>query len=205
MKRFSSQLSARKHFRCRSICRVCVRANTTAGSRAFMRAGDDVARRAGSNAGAVPIAYLRQNERIRALTRIRIPAVTFSGRATSIVMMNNIYLCVAAATILLNAGAAIGDLLKAAPVLKTSAEVGVGPSWVPFLGALKGAGALGLLLGLLGVPLIGTAAAAGLVAFFVGAICFHVRARVFYNIAFPGFFLTLAAASLVLSLHARQY
>ncbi|HLI96483.1 MAG TPA: DoxX family protein [Candidatus Baltobacteraceae bacterium] len=119
--------------------------------------------------------------------------------------MNNIYLGVAAATIVLNAGAAVGDIMKAGPVIKTAGEVGVSPSWVPLLGALKGAGAIGLLLSILGVPLIGTAAAAGLVAFFVGAISFHVRARVFYNIAFPGFFLALAAASLVLSVHARQY
>lgn len=114
--------------------------------------------------------------------------------------MNHAYVAVAGAAILLNAAAAAGDLAKARPVLKTAAEVGVSASWVPLLGALKAAGAIGLLLGLLGVPVIGTAAAAGLVAFFIGVIGFHVRAHVFYNIAFPGFFLALAVASLAFSI-----
>ncbi len=115
--------------------------------------------------------------------------------------MSNLYIGVAAATILVNFGATTGDLTRAAFVMKTVDEVRIPHSWLPLLAALKAAGALGLLLGLLGVPIIGTAAAAGLVAFFVGAIYTHVRARVFNTIAFPGFFLALAAASLRLSLH----
>jgi hypothetical protein len=114
--------------------------------------------------------------------------------------MNHTYLVVAGATILVNAVAAIADFAGAGFVLKTSNEVGVPRGWIPLLGGLKAAGAIGLLLGLLGVPVLGTAAAAGLVIFFVGAIAFHIRARVIYNIAFPGFFLALASASLVLSL-----
>jgi hypothetical protein len=51
----------------------------------------------------------------------------------------------------------------------------------------------------LGVRFIGIAAAIGLVLFFIGAVAAHVRARVFYNIAFPGAFLALAVASLVLA------
>jgi len=35
----------------------------------------------------------------------------------------------------------------------------------------------------------------GLVAFFVGAVIAHLRARVLYNIVFPGAFLLLAVAS----------
>jgi hypothetical protein len=117
--------------------------------------------------------------------------------------MNALYLAVAGATILVNGAAAAGDLAKAGFVLKTSDEVGVARKWVPVLGALKGAGALGLLAGVLGVPVIGTAAAAGLVAFFLGALAFHVRAGVLYNIAFPGFFLALAIASLLLTTQVR--
>jgi hypothetical protein len=60
--------------------------------------------------------------------------------------------------------------------------------------------AVGLLLGLLGVRPIGIAAALGLVAFFIGAVATHVRARVFYNIAFPMAYLALAIASLVVLL-----
>jgi hypothetical protein len=46
------------------------------------------------------------------------------------------------------------------------------------LGAFKAAGAAGLLIGLLGVRPLGIAAAVGLVAFFVGAVITHIRARV---------------------------
>lgn len=116
--------------------------------------------------------------------------------------MDYVYVAVTGATILANGGMAAGGLGKAGFVVKNAAEVGVAPRWVPLLGALKAAGAIGLLFGLFGVRFIGTAAAAGLTAFFVAAICFHIRARVFYSIAFPGVFLALAVASLVLSIHS---
>ncbi|MFE9396480.1 DoxX family protein [Streptomyces flavidovirens] len=109
------------------------------------------------------------------------------------------YAVVTGITIAVNAAEAVANFLRAKAVLANSAEVGVPPSWLPVLGALKGAGAVGLLLGLLGVRFIGTAAAAGLVLFFIGAVAAHVRARVFHNIAFPASFLVLAAASLVLT------
>ncbi|MGK5681541.1 DoxX family protein [Actinoplanes sp. URMC 104] len=47
-------------------------------------------------------------------------------------------------------------------------------SWMPVLGALLGAGALGLLAGLV-VPLLGVLAAAGLVLYFAGALVAHLR------------------------------
>ncbi len=110
------------------------------------------------------------------------------------------YIVVTTITILANAGIAIADLASAKFVLANSAEVGVPRSWLPFLATLKAAGAAGLLLGLLGVRAIGIAAAIGLVAFFVGAIIVHIRARVFYNLAFPGAYLALALASLTLAI-----
>jgi hypothetical protein len=110
------------------------------------------------------------------------------------------YLTVALVTIMVNAGIAAADFARAPFVLKNSAEVDVPPSWIPPLASLKAAGAAGLLLGLLGVPYLGTAAAVGLVLFYVGAVITHVRARVFYNIAFPCGFLALAVATLVLDL-----
>jgi hypothetical protein len=116
--------------------------------------------------------------------------------------MNTAYVAVAGLTIVANAGMAAGGLVKADFVVKNAAEVGVAPRWVPVLGALKLAGATGLLVGLLGVPAIGTAAAAGLTAFFTAAISFHVRSRMLYSIAFPGFFLALAVASLALSIRS---
>lgn len=110
------------------------------------------------------------------------------------------YLVVTIVTILANAGIVVADLAKADFVLANSAEVGLPRSSLPLLATLKAAGATGLLLGLLGIDIIGIAAASGLTAFFVIAVAAHVRARVFYNIAFPGAYLALAIASLTLAL-----
>ncbi|XVS63428.1 DoxX family protein [Actinosynnema sp. CA-299493] len=112
--------------------------------------------------------------------------------------MSTAHVVVTAITILANAGIAVADLARADFVLANSAAVGVPPSWVPVLGLLKGAGAVGLLLGLLGVPVVGTAAAIGLVAFFVGAVVAHARAGVWRTIAAPGAYLVLPVACLVL-------
>ncbi|PZG13047.1 DoxX family protein [Nonomuraea aridisoli] len=110
------------------------------------------------------------------------------------------YLVITGITIVANTWAAIADLARARIVLVNSDAVGVPHSWIPLLAALKAAGAAGLLLGLLGARFIGIAAATGLVLFFVGAVATHIRARVFFpNITFPGAFLVLAIASLVLA------
>lgn len=114
--------------------------------------------------------------------------------------MSIAYIVITIATVLANAGVAAGDLVRAPSVLATSAAVGVSPRWVPTLGALKAAGAAGLLLGLLGIPWIGVLAATGLVLFFIGAVAVHVRAGVLHNIAVPACFLALAAASLLLAI-----
>jgi DoxX-like protein len=111
-----------------------------------------------------------------------------------------IYTAVTSITIAVNAGMAAADFARAKFVLANSAEVGVPPSWLPTLAVLKTAGAAGLVLGLLGVQFISIAAAAGLVLFFIGAMTAHIRARVYYNIAFPGTYLLLAVASLALSI-----
>ena len=55
------------------------------------------------------------------------------------------YLVVTIVTIVANAAVAIGDFLHAESTLKTSAEVGVPRKWLRPLGALKAAGAGGLL------------------------------------------------------------
>jgi hypothetical protein len=114
--------------------------------------------------------------------------------------MNKVpYVAVAGATILANGWAAAADFTQAGFVLKNMDELGVPRSTLGLLGALKAAGAAGMLLGLLGNRTIGKAAATGLIVFFVGAIATHVRARVLYNVAFPMGYLALAAASLSLS------
>jgi len=88
------------------------------------------------------------------------------------------------------------DFIRYKQILINMARVGVPDSWITILGTLKAAGAIGLLIGL-GVPLIGTAAAAGLVLFFVGAIITHLRARD-YSFGLAVVFLLLAVAALAL-------
>ena len=101
-------------------------------------------------------------------------------------------------TILANGAEAVADLAGAAFVKKNAELVGVPDSWLPMLGLLKGAGAVGLLFGLFGARVLGIAAAVGLVLFFLGALVAHVRSRVFFTIAFPAAFEAFAVASLVL-------
>ncbi len=57
-----------------------------------------------------------------------------------------------------------------------------------------------MLLWFANVPGLPIAAAIGLICFFIGAITAHIRARVFYNVAFPGAYLALAVACLTLLL-----
>lgn len=100
-----------------------------------------------------------------------------------------------------NGFSGVAALVHFKPILPGMARAGVPESWLTTLGALKTAGAVGLLLGLVGVPLIGTAAAIGLVLFFVGAVVTHLRARDYspqFGLAIG--FLLVAAATLVLEL-----
>ncbi|MDM4139262.1 MULTISPECIES: DoxX family protein [Mycobacterium] len=112
--------------------------------------------------------------------------------------MNTALVATTLTTAVITAAIAVADFVPARFVLANSAQVGVPRSWLPALGALKLAGAAGIVVGLLGLRELGIAAAAGLVLFFLGAVATHVRARVVYNIAFPGAYLFLSGASLVL-------
>ncbi|MGH9344749.1 MAG: DoxX family protein, partial [Terriglobia bacterium] len=57
----------------------------------------------------------------------------------------------------------------------------------------------------IGVPLIGFVAAVGLTLFFVGAIITHLRARDYsLGRGVPVMFLLIAAAALVVEVHARK-
>ncbi len=121
--------------------------------------------------------------------------------------MTTALVAVTVTTAVITAAIAIADFIPARFVLANSAEVGVPRSWLPALGAAKLAGALGLVAGLLAPPRfgapLGLAAAAGLVLFFVGALVTHLRARVLYNIAFPGAYLCMSAATLALMVAHR--
>jgi hypothetical protein len=109
--------------------------------------------------------------------------------------MNSVLLIATVGCVVANVFIAIADYARAPFVLANSAEVRLQPDALPYLATLKLAGAVGLLIGLLGVHWLGLAAGVGLIAFFIGAVLAHVRARVFYNIAFPGGYLLLAVAS----------
>jgi len=116
--------------------------------------------------------------------------------------MDTAYLIVALLAIAANAFSGVAALVHFRPIIPGMARAGVPESWLTFpIGALKTAGAVGLLLGLAGVPLVGTAAAAGLVLFFVCAVYTHVRAGDYspqFGLALG--FLLLAAATLGLGL-----
>lgn len=109
--------------------------------------------------------------------------------------MNPLLIIGTAACAVANAFIAIADYARAPFVLANNAEVGLPPTALPYLATLKLAGAVGLLVGLLGVPWLGLAAGVGLTVFFVGAVVVHLRARVLHNIAAPGAYLLLAIAA----------
>ncbi|QKW09753.1 DoxX family protein [Streptomyces sp. NA04227] len=110
------------------------------------------------------------------------------------------YVVVTVITIVINAWESVINFARTDFVLANAAAVGFPQSGLPLLGALKGAGALGLLLGMLGFTGIGAAAGVGLVLFFLCAMWAHVRIRDYRNLGFPGAFLAMAAGSLVLLL-----
>ena len=95
--------------------------------------------------------------------------------------------------------AAAADFVRPGWIVANMSRLGVPDSWTPYLGVLKGLGALGLVVGI-AVPLIGVAAAVGLVLFFVGAVVTAVRARCYEHLPYPSAFLLPALGALVLRL-----
>lgn len=104
-------------------------------------------------------------------------------------------LAVTVACVVANVFIVAADLRRAKFVLANSAEVGLRPQALPYLAVLKGAGAVGLVIGLAGIATLGLAAAVGLVLFYLCAIGAHVRAAVWHNIGFPLLFLILALSA----------
>ncbi|WP_216209668.1 DoxX family protein [Amycolatopsis aidingensis] len=119
--------------------------------------------------------------------------------------MHTAYLIVTILAIAANAFSGIVALTRFKPILPRMAAVGVPESWLVFpIGTLKTAGALGLLAGLLGMPLVGIAAAIGLVLFWVCAVHTHLLAGDDSPRSFVpgGLFLSLAVGSLTLGIAA---
>ena len=116
--------------------------------------------------------------------------------------MYTTYVAVALLAVLANGFSGVAALAHMKAILPGMVKAGVPESWLTFpIGTLKTAGAVGLLIGVLGVPVIGVAAAIGLVLFFVCALYTHIRASDFsaqFGLAIG--FLALAVACLVLGL-----
>jgi hypothetical protein len=112
------------------------------------------------------------------------------------------YVVVTILAIAANTFSGVAALLHFKPILPGMAKADVPASWLTFpIGTLKTAGAIGLALGLLGLPLIGTAAAIGLILFFTCAVYTHVRASDYSpQFGLANGFLVLAVAALVLGL-----
>jgi hypothetical protein len=90
------------------------------------------------------------------------------------------------------------NLTHATSVIDTAARLGIPVSLMVPFGVLLGSAAAGLLAGL-AVPGLGTAAAAGLVAYFVIAVAAHLRAHDF-QLAWALSYLSLAGAALATGL-----
>jgi hypothetical protein len=113
--------------------------------------------------------------------------------------MSITFVAITGLTAIANLAAAAIDFLRAQRVVDNMTKYGVPHSWLVPLGALKAAGGLGLLAGI-AVPLLGTAAALGLVLYFVGAVITVVCSRWYSHIPLPAAFLLLAVGALVVRL-----
>ncbi|WP_353943144.1 DoxX family protein [Streptomyces sp. HUAS MG91] len=98
----------------------------------------------------------------------------------------------------MTAFSAVSVFIRAEWVVKPIADYGVPAGWLPWLGAAKAAGAVGLLVGL-AVPVIGAIAAIGLVLYFAGAVVTVVRARWFSHVGFPLLYAAPVVAVLALT------
>ncbi|MFI6090968.1 DoxX family protein [Streptomyces sp. NPDC051218] len=98
--------------------------------------------------------------------------------------MSTAYVVVTVLAAVMVGFSAVSVFLRAKWVVEPMADYGVPFSWLPWLGAAKAAGAVGLLVGLL-VPAVGVAAGIGLALYFAGAVVTVVRARWYAHIPFP--------------------
>ena len=98
-------------------------------------------------------------------------------------------------------GSAMGKLTKNPKIVESMDTLHVPMSWLPPLAAAEIAGGVGLLVGLKVAPL-GIAAAIGLVAYFVGAVATHLKAKD-KNIAAPLVLMVVSFAALILRIATR--
>jgi hypothetical protein len=121
----------------------------------------------------------------------------FSDRAC-LVGVHLTYLLITIMAALTNGYAASLNFVGAESVKVVADRVRVSQRWMVPLGILLASGAVGLVAGF-AVPALGTAAAIGLVLYFICAVTVHLRVRD-RQVGGAMFFLLLAAAALTASL-----
>ncbi|MQM24147.1 DoxX family protein [Glycomyces albidus] len=116
--------------------------------------------------------------------------------------MSTLYFVLALVGGLANLGSGLGAMARLRVILPLMDGAKVPHSMLVFpIGVLKALGGIGLLAGLAGLPLVGTAAAAGLVLFWTCAVYTHVLADFWPKETVGTFsFLGLAIATLALDL-----
>lgn len=112
--------------------------------------------------------------------------------------MHIAYIAITIAVALAISYAAVLSLAGAESVKVVSDAVRVPRAWMVPFGILLASGAAGLLAGF-AVPVLGVAAAVGLVIYFIGAVSAHVRVRD-RKVAGAVSFLVMAAAALIVAL-----
>jgi len=112
--------------------------------------------------------------------------------------MHTTYVVVTILAALANCFAASLNLVGAESVKVVADRVRVSPRWMIPFGVVLACGAIGLLVGFV-VPVLGTAAAVGLVVYFICALSAHLRVRD-PGIAGAVSFLVLVVAALLANL-----
>jgi DoxX-like family len=112
------------------------------------------------------------------------------------------YLVTTILAALANGYAACLNFVGAESIKAAADRVQVSRRWMVPLGTLLASGAVGLLVGF-AAPALGTAAAAGLVLYFICAVTAHLRVRD-RRIGAASFFLLLAAAALTANVGYRS-
>src|SRR4051812_17620846 len=97
--------------------------------------------------------------------------------------------------------AALNDFKRPSWLMENMKRLEVPQRWLSTLGVLKGAGALGLLVGL-EVPALGVLSGVCLVLFFLGAVVVTLRARFYAPLPYPFVWLVLVTAALLLRIGA---
>jgi DoxX-like family len=98
--------------------------------------------------------------------------------------------------------AALRKLSHRDAVVESYARAGVPEPWLNRLAVLLLLASAGLVIGTWWAP-VGVAASAGLLAYFLIAVVFHVRAKDVAQVMTPSVLVVLAAAALILRIGAR--